>query len=150
MDKRKDIISSDPIERLLSLREDFDNMFRDFFTGFGASQMSRKIFPLMDVKEDSKKYIIEVEVPGVEKEDLKLSIKKDKLIIRGEKREEKKKEGESFLRVERSYGGFRRVESLPTEVDKSRVEAKYENGVLRIYLPKIAEEKPKEMEVKVD
>lgn len=150
MAKKKDIVSYDPFEAMFSFREDLDRMFRDFFTGFTAPTLSRKLFPVMDVRETPEEFVIEAEVPGMNKKEIKLSIKKDELVMEGEKKEEKKEEGESFLRVERSYGSFRRSIRLPSEVDQSRVKAKYENGVLKIYLPKIEKEKSKEIEVKVE
>lgn len=150
MAKKKELKSYDPFDALFSLREDFDEMFRNFFTGFTSPTLGKGVFPVMDVTETPEQFIIEAEVPGIQKENLKLSIKKDELIIEGEKKEEDKKEGESFLRIERSYGSFRRSIRLPSEIDQSKVKAKYENGVLKISLPKTEKEKPKEIEVKVE
>ncbi len=150
MAKKKDLMSYDPFEVMLSFREDFDRMFRDFFTGFTTPTLSRKVFPAIDVCETSDQFVIEAEVPGMSKKEIKLSIKKDELVIEGEKKEEKKKEEESFLRIERSYGSFRRSIRLPSEVDQSNVKAKYENGVLKIFIPKTEKEKPKEIKVKVE
>mgnify|MGYP001121166250 CR=1 FL=1 len=150
MAKKKELKSYDPFDALFSLREDFDEMFRNFFTGFTSPTLGKGVFPVMDVTETPEQFIIEAEVPGIQKENLKLSIKKDELVIEGEKKEENKKEGESFLRIERSYGSFRRSIRLPSEIDQSKVKAKYENGVLKISLPKTEKEKPKEIEVKVE
>jgi HSP20 family protein len=150
MAKKKELKSYDPFDALFSLREDFDEMFRNFFTGFTSPTLGKGVFPVMDVTETPEQFIIEAEVPGIQKENLKLSIKKDELVIEGEKKEEDKKEGESFLRIERSYGSFRRSIRLPSEIDQSKVKAKYENGVLKISLPKTEKEKPKEIEVKVE
>jgi HSP20 family protein len=145
----KDLSGYDPIDRIFNLREDFDDIVRDFFTGFSNISASRGVYPLLDIKEDKEKFIIDIEVPGVDKNDLKISIKKDNLIIQGEKKEEKKKEEESYLRVERSYGNFMRSVNLPAEVNQSKITAQYNNGVLKITLPKIQKEKAKELEVKI-
>jgi HSP20 family protein len=145
----KDLTGYDPIDRIFNLREDFDDIVRDFFTGFSNISASRGVYPLLDIKEDKEKFIIDIEVPGVDKNDLKISIKKDNLIIQGEKKEEKKKEEESYLRVERSYGNFMRSVNLPAEVNQSNITAQYNNGVLKITLPKIQKEKAKELEVKI-
>ncbi|MCK4321301.1 Hsp20/alpha crystallin family protein [candidate division WOR-3 bacterium] len=150
MAKKRDIVSYDPFEAMYSLREDFDRMFKDFFTGFTSPALSSRLFPVMDIRETDEQFIIDAEVPGMDKKDVKLSIKKDELIIEGEKKEEKKEEGESFIRVERSYGSFRRSVRLPVEVDQSKVKAKYENGVLQIFIPKSEKAKPKEIEIKVE
>ncbi len=145
----KDIKNYDPLDRIFNLREDFDDIVKDFFAGFSNLNANRGVYPLLDIKEDKVKYTIDVEVPGINKDDLKISIKKDNLVIQGEKKEEKKKEEESYLRVERSYGNFMRSVKLPTEVNQSQIAAKYNNGVLKIILPKIKKEKIKEVEVKI-
>lgn len=146
----KRMIQYDPFETMFSLRDDLDRMFRDFFSGYSAPELGRRLFPLMDVKETPDAIIISAEVPGLNKKDIGISVKKGELIIKGEKREEKKKEGESFLRIERSYGSFRRIIKLPSGVDESKVKASYKNGVLNIHLPKTEEEKPKEITITVD
>jgi HSP20 family protein len=145
----KEIVSYDPIERIFNLRGDFDDIIRDFFSGFSNVSVSKGVYPLLDIREDKEKYSIAIEIPGVEKKDLKISVKKEKLIIQGEKKEEKKRKEESYLRVERSYGKFMRSISLPTEVDQSKITAKYNNGVLKITLPKIEKEKAKEVKVEI-
>jgi HSP20 family protein len=146
---KKDITRYDPMGRIFNLREDFDGIIKDFFSGFSNVSAARGVYPLLDVREDEEKYTIGIEIPGVEKKDLKISVKKEKLVIQGEKKEEKKREEESYLRVERSYGNFMRSVSLPTEVDQSKITAKYNNGVLKIILPKTEKEKAKEVEVKI-
>ena len=145
----KDISDYDPVGRIFNLRDDFDDIVKDFFAGFSNVRAARGVYPLLDIKEDKEKYTIGIEIPGVEKKDLKISVKKEKLIIQGEKREEKKREEESYLRVERSYGNFMRSVSLPTGVDQSKITAKYNNGVLKITLPKTEKGKAKEVEVKI-
>lgn len=146
---KKDIVGYDPVGRIFSLRDDFDDIVNDFFSGFSSIGAARSVYPLLDIREDKDKYIIGIEIPGVEKKDLKISVKKENLVVQGEKKEEKKKQEESYLRVERSYGKFMRSISLPTEVDQSRITAKYNNGVLKIVLPKTKKGKVKEVEVKI-
>jgi HSP20 family protein len=145
----KDITDYDPVGRIFHLKDDFDDIVKDFFSGFSNVGASRGVYPFLDIKEDKDKYVISVEVPGVKKKDLGISVKKEKLIVQGEKREEKKKEEESYLRVERSYGKFMRSINLPMEVDQSKITAKCNNGVLKIILPKEKKAKAKEVEVKI-
>jgi len=145
----KDIERYDPLDRIFNLREDFDDIVKDFFAGFSNINASRGVYPLLDIKEDKSKYTIDVEIPGIEKKDLKISVKKDNLIIQGEKKEERKKEEESYLRVERSYGNFTRSVKLPTEINQSKITAKYNNGVVKIILPKKEKDKAKEVQVKI-
>jgi HSP20 family protein len=145
----KDIERYDPLDRIFNLREDFDDIVKDFFAGFSNINASRGVYPLLDIKEDKSKYTIDIEIPGIEKKDLKISVKKDNLIIQGEKKEERKKEEESYLRVERSYGNFTRSVKLPTEINQSKITAKYNNGVVRIILPKKEKDNAKEVQVKI-
>lgn len=146
----KDIKSYDPFEKMFGIREDFDSMLKDFFRDFGTSSSRPGVFPLMDVREDSEKYTVAVEVPGMTRDDINLSIQDDQLVVEGEKKEEEKEEDESYLRVERSYGRFRRRLRLPGDVDQEKVDAKYKDGVLNIHLPKTEEKKPKEIEVEIE
>ena len=145
----KDIKSYDPLDRIFNLREDFDDIVKDFFAGFSNISASRGVYPLLDIKEDEEKYTIDAEIPGIEKGDLKISVKKDNLIIQGEKKEEKKKAEESYLRVERSYGNFMRSVKLPTEINQAQITAKYNDGVVKIILPKTKTDKAKEVQVKI-
>jgi len=146
---KKDLVSYDPIDRFFDLREDFDSMLKDFFTGLTVPMSRRGIYPLIDVKEDRDKYTFTLEAPGIEKKDIKITMKRDELIIEGEKKEEKKQEGESYLRVERNYGKFRRAVQLGEEIDQSKINAEFKNGILNINLPKSEKAKPKEVEIKI-
>jgi HSP20 family protein len=145
----KDIADYDPVGRIFHLKDDFDHIVKDFFSGFSSIGAGRGVYPFLDIKEDKDEYVVSVEVPGVKKRDLRISVKKEKLVVQGEKREEKKKERESYLRVERSYGKFMRSINLPMEVDQSKISAKCNNGVLKIVLPKKKKAKAKEVEVKI-
>ncbi len=144
---KKDLVSYDPIDRFFDLREDFDSMLKDFFTGFTVPISRRGIYPLMDVKEDKDKYAVTLEAPGIDKKDIKITMKKNELIIEGERKEEKKQEGESYLRVERNYGKFRRAIQLGEEIDQSKINAEFKDGILKINLPKSEKAKPKEVAI---
>jgi HSP20 family protein len=121
--------------------EDIDDLFKGFFlrpmrveSGVD-SQMRIK----MDVKEDDKAYVVHAEVPGVEKEDIQVSIDGNQVSISAEvKREKEEKQGEKVLRTERYYGKVYRAFSLAQDVDQEGARAKYENGVLELTLPKRA------------
>lgn len=146
---KKDLVSYDPLDRFFDIREDFDSVMKDFLRGFSGPVSSRELYPLADVKEDDDKYTITVEVPGIDKKDLKIRVKENSLLVEGEKREETKEEGESYLRVERSYGNFRRAFSFASDLDEKKVNAEFEDGILIVTLPKTEKEKPKEIEIKV-
>jgi HSP20 family protein len=146
---KKDLVSYDPLDRFFDIREDFDNVMRDFLRGFNVPVSNRGVFPLADVKEDEDKYTVTVEVPGIDKKDLKIKVKENSLLVEGEKKEETREEKESYLRVERSYGNFRRAFSFESDLDAEKVNAEFKNGILTVTLPKTEKEKPKEIDIKV-
>ncbi|QOJ29144.1 MAG: Hsp20/alpha crystallin family protein [Ignavibacteriales bacterium] len=100
--------------------------------------------PRLNVFEDNQNLYIEAEIPGVNKEDLKISLQDNTITISGEKKFEDEKKEKNYYRVERRYGSFRRSFSLPVEVNDSKVEAKFENGVLKVSLEKVVEQQPEE------
>jgi HSP20 family protein len=121
--------------------DDLDDMFKGFFLRpmrletQGEQAMRIK----MDVKEDDKSYTVHAEIPGVKKEDISISIDGNQVSISAEVRKEKEeKQGEKVLRTERYYGRVYRAFSLGQDVDQERAQAKYDNGVLELTLPKKA------------
>ncbi|MEK7748776.1 MAG: Hsp20/alpha crystallin family protein, partial [Bacteroidota bacterium] len=99
--------------------------------------------------ELENEYLVKVELPGVEKDDVKITLENNILTIRGEKKEAKDIKQENYHRVERSYGSFLRSFKLPTSVKSDKVDAIYKDGILSVTLPKAEEAKPKQIEVKV-
>lgn len=104
--------------------------------------------PRVDILDDEKRIVFKAEFPGIRKEDIKISVNEDKmLIISGNKRKEEQYEDMSYLRSERVYSEFKRSFVLPDNLDTDRIAAKYENGVLEIALPKVEPPAPKEIEI---
>jgi HSP20 family protein len=97
--------------------------------------------PLADIIDEGDKYVIEVELPGMSKEDIEIYTYDHTLEIVARRKAERKIEKEGVLRLERAYAGFRRVFSLPLDADPENIKAKYENGLLRIEVGKKGEEK---------
>ena len=127
----------------------FDDLFRGFFMRpirlEGAPEMQIK----MDVKEDDKAYTVNAEIPGVKKEDIHVAIDGNQVSISAEIKNEKEvKDGEKVLRSERYYGKIARTFSLGSDVDDAAAQAKYENGVLVLTLPKKAATKAKRLEIR--
>jgi len=104
--------------------------------------------PAVDVFEDKTTVKIVAELPGVKSEDVKLSIENNVLTIRGEKKQEAEEKTERVHRYERSYGVFERAFALPKSVDPDKIEARYENGILTVTVPKIEKARPREIAVK--
>src|SRR4030043_1356953 len=105
--------------------------------------------PALEVYEKDDQFVVRAELPGVEKKDFKVTTTEDSLTIEGERKSETEVEEENYHRCEMSYGRFSRSLILPPTVDKSRIDAKYENGILELTLPKIPEPNPQEIEIEV-
>jgi HSP20 family protein len=107
-------------------------------------------FPRVDITESKEGYLIKADLPGMTREDIKVSIEEGVLTISGEKKSEyASSDRESYYHFERRYGKFMRSFSLPSHVDSRNIEAHYTNGVLEIDLKKTEESKPKAIEVKI-
>lgn len=144
------IVRFDPFRGFETLARRMSEMFEEFERGITVTPSD--FSPRVDISEDEKKLYVTVELPGVNKEDVKVSITDDNiLVIKGEKKREFKTEDKerNFIRVERSYGSFQRSFMLPDNVKKDNVSAKYENGVLTITLEKVEPEPPKQIEIPI-
>ncbi len=105
--------------------------------------------PSVDIQESGTQYLVQTELPGVEKEDVSVTVEESVLTIKGEKKMQEASEDEQWHRVESTYGKFERRFSLPDEIDVDAVEANYKDGVLRLTIPKTEKAKPKMIDVKV-
>ena len=140
----------DPFGDIWGLKSDIDRLF----FGYGQKGRDKETAlatwsPAVDVMEDKEAIKFHVELPGMKKEDLKISIDNGVLSIRGErtfKDEEKKK---NYHRIESSYGLFERSFSLPNTVMPDKVNALMKDGILEIMVPKKEEARPKEIEIQV-
>lgn len=104
-------------------------------------------FAPTDVSEDENSLRISMELPGVDPDDVRLSLENNVLTIRGEKKQQNEESNERVHRFERTYGMFERTFVLPNTVDPERIEARYENGVLLVTIPKAERAKPREIRV---
>ena len=123
------------------IKRRMDDIFEDFLHGFDLQPFESRLgvfSPNIDVIENEKEIRISAELPGMEEKDIEVSLNKDSLSIKGEKREEKEDKGKGYYRMERSYGSFSRTIPVPVEVETDKVEAKFKKGVLNITLPKTA------------
>jgi len=132
---------------LQNFHREVDRIFDQAFRGFGLSQpwldgvlwprmADGMLKPILDLSATDKEYTIAVEIPGVDEKDVKLEIANDILTIRGEKKHEKEEKDKNFYRVERSYGSFQRVLSLPEDADQDAVKATFKRGILTISMPR--------------
>jgi len=120
----------------------FDEFFRDFAPGFFVHPLHGDPLPAqikLDVHERDDAFELQAEIPGVKKDDIRVEIDGGVVSLQAEVRQEDSKNEGRSIRSERYYGSVSRMVQLPTEVDETKAKAKYENGVLRLTLPKKAE-----------
>jgi HSP20 family protein len=104
--------------------------------------------PALDISERKDAYLVTVELPGVEADDLDITLEDGLLTIQGERQFTSESSEEQFHRIERRYGAFRRSITLPAQVQAEQIEASFDNGVLQIVVPKMEEAKPKRIQVR--
>jgi HSP20 family protein len=124
-----------------------ENLMERFFAPEEGRWLT-EFAPAVNVAETETEYEVTVELPGMKPEEFKVELHNGELWITGEKREEKEEKGKTFHRVERSYGEFRRAIPLECKVAEDKIAAQYQEGVLRITVPKAEEAKPRHIEVK--
>jgi HSP20 family protein len=122
-----------------------ENMVRHFWDAFPdgdlVTDLTMEWAPRLDLAETPTAIEVKAELPGLEKKDIDISLESGHLIIKGEKHQEKEEKDKRFHRIERTYGSFYRLVRLPAEVQPDKIEAIYEDGVLKVTLPKTEEAK---------
>ncbi len=156
------------LDEMRQMQKNMDSLFRNFFNldplfenrfliGENSTPKSDLITsnyvePTSDLYETDKEIIAEIDLPGVDKKDIKVNVTKDSIEINAEKKYETKKEDKKkgMYRFERSYSGFYRKLALPNKVDADKADAEYKNGVLQIKIPKlkIEQQQKKLLEIK--
>lgn len=146
--RRKNV---DPYRSLYRLQNDFDQFFQDWSTDtdLGLMKSDLSLFPSCEISEDKNAFLMKLDMPGVKKQDVKIDLDGTQLTISAERREEKKSDGDGrrsrFSEI--SYGSYQRSFTLPSHVDQNRVDAKFENGVLTLTLPKAEQANTKQITV---
>ena len=136
--------------RLTDLRDDLVRLFESPLAEWArASNLLSGWNPALDLYEDKDNLYVKVELPGLKREDIDVSLHEGSLSISGERKSEQKHEDAEVYRAERFFGRFQRTVTLPTPVAADKVKAQYKDGVLNITLPKTEEAKPKHIDVNV-
>jgi HSP20 family protein len=139
-----------PFEQLANVREEMNRLFE---TPLGDAVQSPDLFggwtPAVDLYEDNDHLIVRVELPGMNKESIDISLHEGVLTVAGERKAEELPAGSEAYRSERFYGRFQRTLDLPKPVEADRVSAHYRDGILTITLPKTEEAKPRQIEVNI-
>ena len=138
------------IGRLTGLRDEIDRLFESPLAELArSSRLLSGWTPALDVYEDKDNLYVKIEVPGMKREDIDVSLHEGSLSISGERKSEQKHQDAEVYRAERFFGRFQRTVTLPTPVAADKVRAQYKDGILTITLPKTEEAKPKHIDVNV-
>lgn len=136
-----------PLRELARLENEINRIFKELVPEEKLESTMTAWAPRVDIYEKDNNLVIEAEIPGARKEDIEVKVKDNSVVIRGEvKREEEKKE-ENYYRSERFYGRFERVLPLPTDVKVEEAKASFENGILKLSIPKTTQEKEIKVEI---
>ncbi|MCU0611407.1 MAG: Hsp20/alpha crystallin family protein [Candidatus Eisenbacteria bacterium] len=142
-----------PNHEVTTLQDEMNRLLESFF---GRSSLAEPETagvmwgPKVDIHETEDGFVVEAELPGLTKEDIRLSVHESTLTVEGEKRlEREEKKGKNWHRQERTYGKFQRVFTLPRAVDPERISATFRDGVLVIELPKSEAARPKEIPISI-
>jgi HSP20 family protein len=137
-------------EPVYTLQQRLNRLFEEAFLPQGAEPFSLEGWsPSCDIYETENEIVVKAEIPGVKKEDVKLSMQDNVLTLSGERKFEEETKKENYVRVERGYGSFTRSFTLPPSVDVKTISAEFKDGLLEVKLPKLEQAKPKEVEINV-
>ena len=150
------LVKFNPARELLDVEREFNKMFNSLGNRFGLSKKEDNEeyenavwMPLTDIYEDKDNYFIKADLPGVKKDNLKISYIDGTLSLSGERSEEKETNDLKSHRIERSFGKYYRSFNLPKEIKEDNIKAEFKDGQLTVTVPKADEVKPKEIEIKV-
>jgi len=151
---RWDPLRSNPFRELEDLGSRFTRFFDRLSIGRGNGGETMTVadwVPAVDIAEDENEYLIKVEIPEVDKKDVKVTVQEGSMLtMQGERKKEQKDEtSRRFHRMERVYGKFVRSFMLPEDADEDKIMAEFKDGMLMVHLPKRERPKPKQVEVKV-
>jgi HSP20 family protein len=145
------LVRWEPVRELSSLQNDMNRLFNTFFDAptAGAGNASRRWIPAMDLVETDDQFVLKADLPGLTDEDVHIDVEGDVLTVSGERRAEHEEKREGYVRVERSFGAFRRSLTLPEGVDPEAVSASFDRGVLEVRIPKPEQRKPRRVAIQV-
>ena len=137
-----------PLLEMEKLRKEMDRLFTDAM-GRGPATWSSGVFPALNVTEDADKIYIQAELPGFKSDDIDISVEKNTLTLRGERKGEEV-QNVSYHRRERRTGRFHKALTLPYDVNTEAVDAQFKDGVLKLVLPKAEHAKPRKISIKAE
>jgi HSP20 family protein len=143
-----------PFHRMVTLRDELDNLFQlalgqPLETPFDPDRLPEGCLPALDLYEDNDGLVVKVELPGMKKEDIAISLEDGTLTVSGERKQDPRFDEATVCRCERVLGRFERRVSLPCKVDAGKIKAAYTDGVLTVTLPKAEEAKPRQIPINI-
>lgn len=148
------IVRWDPFDAFLGAQEDLNRLFRRSWLrpadGDKPVAEGGVWAPAVDIYETGETFTVEAELAGIDPKDIDVAVDEGVLTLRGERKLEREVKEENYYRVERAYGMFQRAVRLPSDIDAEKVKAEYDNGVLRVTIPKVQPKKPKSIPVTVE
>ncbi len=146
----RNLVAWDPFREISSLRDEMERFFDSVSGRYPRERVETIWGPLVDVEETDSDITVRAELPGMNKDDIKVNVVGDVVTISGERKQEAEQKGRTFHRIERLYGKFQRSLTLPVEVESEKAKATYKNGVLELVLPKSARTKAREIAIKAE
>jgi HSP20 family protein len=151
------IVRWNPMRDIMSMEREFNKIFNSLERkfGFGNGDNENQEFdnavwmPMTDILEDDNQYYLNIDLPGIKKEDVKINYSNGQLSISGERKQENVEKNTKYHRAERSYGKYYRSFTLPQKIKENEIDAEFKDGQLKISIPKSEEAKPKQLEIKV-
>ncbi len=141
----------EPFREFKPFYRNVDRLNNEFGKGYYGEATGEETWsPKVDIYETDGSFVLNAELPGLKKEEIKIDLNDNTLTLKGEKKFEEKVEKESYVRVESSYGSFARSFTLSDNVNTENITANYKDGVLEVTLPKKEEVKPKEIKVEIN
>lgn len=149
------LVRWNPTKELMNVEREFNRLLDSFGNRFGLRDTDEGLenavwSPLTDISEDNDKYVVSMDIPGVDKKDVKISYKNGSLIVSGERKQESEDKSSKYHRIERAYGKYYREFTLPEKIVEDKIEANFKDGTLKVTIPKAEEAKPKEIAIHVN
>src|SRR2546423_12733491 len=124
----------EPFREFATLQDRMNRLFRESYNDAGQDESltTSRFAPAVDVYEDEHQVTLKIEVPGIDEKDIDVRVENNTLTVQGERKIDKEEKEENYRRVERQYGSFTRTFTLPQTVDREKVSASFDNGVVRV------------------
>ena len=138
-------------EQTTKTESEISDLSEPFYAVFGFESVKEEGFPVIDVFENSDNIFVEAELPGIDRERVKISVAEGELVIEGEKTGDREESGKvNYICIERSFGRFRRTVDIPKAADTTKIRARYEEGILLVTIPKVKEQRKKNRKIEIE